>query len=122
MAFKPVISLPLACMASANFSQTRGTAKNTVGLASMSVSLSVPLSASGRAKYTAAGFSKSTMHINGEWMSTICAAMCESGKYDTTRNGPEVIVGLCKMFDVAVQVQLSWEIITPFGLPVVPEV
>ena len=78
-AFTPVVFLPTSCIASANFSQTRGTAKNTVGLAAMSVCLSEPFKASGRAKCTSAG-SPIRSPPMGEWMSTTCAAMCDKGR------------------------------------------
>mmetsp|Transcript_18587 Transcript_18587/g.57238 ORF Transcript_18587/g.57238 Transcript_18587/m.57238 type:complete len:214 (+) Transcript_18587:647-1288(+) len=68
----------LAFMASRNFSQTRGTPKKTVGRTSLSVSFSVPLSASGRAKCTVA------WHVMGAIMSMSWPAMCESGRYETT--------------------------------------
>lgn len=81
-----------------------GMVKNIVGLVSMSVFLSVFLSAFGRVKYMVVVLLKFMMYINGEWMLIICVVMCESGKYDIICNGFEVIVGLCKMFDDVVYV------------------
>jgi hypothetical protein len=51
---RPVVVAPTAFIFSAIFSQTRGTPKKTVGRHALSVSPSVPLSASGRAKCTVA--------------------------------------------------------------------
>ena len=50
----PVVDAPTAWSASANFSQTRGTPKKTVGRTCCSVAFSVPFSASGRAKKSVA--------------------------------------------------------------------
>ncbi len=53
-------------------------------------------------------------------MVNCCSAMCDSGRYERIRSlGPSPITGIAWP---AVQVRLSWESITAFGGPVVPEV
>mmetsp|Transcript_15758 Transcript_15758/g.49346 ORF Transcript_15758/g.49346 Transcript_15758/m.49346 type:complete len:259 (+) Transcript_15758:654-1430(+) len=119
---KPGLDAAMSWMAAASFSQTRGTPKKTVGRTRTSVSLSDPLSASGRAKCTVPLHPMYLTTWMGMTMSNTCAAMCESGKKDTmwwslSRGRPTCVISA-----FAVHVALSWLIITALGVPVVPEV
>ncbi len=56
----------------------------------------------------------------GPWMLSICSAMCDSGRYDSSASsGPAPVSSSAT---AAVHARLRCESITPFGGPVVPDV
>jgi hypothetical protein len=109
--FSPVAWLNLAEIPAWNFSQIRGTPKNTVGCTSFKLSAT---RSSDSAKYTAP-----PTEI-GTWIENICSAICDSGRYDNIRSA--LLIPPISRAEPAVHARFAWDSITPFGGPVVPDV
>mmetsp|Transcript_52879 Transcript_52879/g.160704 ORF Transcript_52879/g.160704 Transcript_52879/m.160704 type:complete len:201 (-) Transcript_52879:247-849(-) len=124
----PVTSAAMARTWSAILSQTMGTPKKSVGLATPKRSLiAFSLRSYGRAKKVAAQAGPRAVVLAGATMSRTNPATCERGKYESSRSSDgeapkpaDLLRTVCKQR--ASKQTLSCEIMTAFGSPVVPDV